>query len=84
MSEEANNPSLGDEGGHALEVELVCDNARSGSACPTSWKGGREDVLMVIPAALVGPEMSRVLMCFALPADSRDRISIDVVLGAST
>ena len=39
---------------------------------------------MVIPAALVGPEMSRVLMCFALPADSRDRISIDVVLGAST
>ena len=45
---------------------------------------GKEDVLMVIPAALVGPEMSRVLMCFALPADSRERISIDVVLGAST
>lgn len=43
MSEETSYPSLGDEGGHALEVELVCDNAKSGSACPISWKGGRTD-----------------------------------------
>ena len=77
---ETDQTSLGDEGGHALEVVPVCVTKRQASA----EDRGTEYVLMVMPAALVGPEMSRVLMCFAFPADSRERTSIDVVLGAST